>query len=170
MFPNTEYSKSDLKGIYLNKYVCCGWALNNNIIKQNCELQIVVLMVSPMEEFWPILPGPQKENYTKLYRGYKRLINTISEKLRKGDVLSLAYQHDLPVWYSEVGPMHEPGYALRVLGQMEGMEIFSPTNLDDLIQGLDTIGRVDLGNMVRAFESESCDTYIYIYTHTHIYI
>ena len=109
-----------------------------------------------MEEFWPILPGPQKENYTKLYRGYKRLINTISEKLRKGDVLSLAYQHDLPVWYSEVGPMHEPGYALRVMGQMEGMEIFSPTNLGDLIQGLDTIGRVDLGNMVRAFESESC--------------
>ena len=44
-----------------------------------------------MEEFWPILPGPQKENYTKLYRGYKRLINTISEKLRKGDVLVVAH-------------------------------------------------------------------------------
>ena len=104
------------------------------------------------ETFWPVPPGPEGHSKANLYRGYKRLINNISEKLHKGEVLSLAYQHDLPSWFVEIGPMHEPGYALRVLSQMEGRQVFSPTNLSGLSQSLDTIGRVDLANMIKMFE------------------
>ncbi len=104
------------------------------------------------ETFFPIPFGSEGHSRANLYRGYKRLINNISEKLHKGEVLSLAYQHDLPSWFVEIGPMHEPGYALRVLSQMEGRQVFSPTNLRGLSQSLDTIGRVDLVNMIKTFE------------------
>lgn len=109
------------------------------------------------DTFWPIPAGPEGTSRVELYRGYKKLINTISEKLRKGEVLSLAYQHDLPSWFVEVGPMHEPGYALRVLSQMEGRQIFSPTSLKELVQSLETIGRFDLGNIVKTFEEQHRD-------------
>ena len=104
------------------------------------------------DTFWPIPPGPEGNSRAELYREYKRLINNISEKLRKGEVLSLAYQHDLPAWLVEVGPMHEPGYALRVLSQMEGRQVFSPTNLRELAESFKTIGRVDLVNTLKLFE------------------
>lgn len=109
------------------------------------------------DTFWPIPAGSEGLLKVELYRGYKKLINIIAEKLRKGEVLSLAYQHDLPAWFVEVGPMHEPGYALRVLSQMEGRQIFSPTNLKELTQSLETIGRCDLGNMVKTFEDQHRD-------------
>ena len=106
------------------------------------------------EAFWPVAPGPEGQRRAELYRGYKRLVNCISEKLHKSEVLSLAYEHDLPAWFIEIGPMHEPGYALRVLSQMEGRQVFSPTNLTDLVQSLNGIGRIDLGNQVKAFQDQ----------------
>lgn len=107
------------------------------------------------ESFWPTLPNSQDQNYAVLYRGYKRLVNSIAEKLRKTEVLSLVYQYDLPMWYSEVGPLHEPGLALRVLSRMEGMQVFSPTRLSELAQSLEEIGRADLSETIRTFQSKN---------------
>ena len=107
------------------------------------------------ESFWPVVPvESHAQNFAELYRGYKKLINTISEKLRKQEVLSLVYQYDLPSWYSEIGPTFEPCYALRVLIQMESMQIFSPTSLAGLARALEDVGRSDLSNSIRTFESK----------------
>lgn len=112
------------------------------------------------ESFWPALPNSQDQNYAILYRGYKRLVNSIAEKLRKTEVLSLVYQYDLPMWYSEVGPLHEPGLALRVLSRMEGMQVFSPTRLSELAQSLKDIGRADLSETILTFQSKTKVTFI----------
>ena len=112
------------------------------------------------ESFWPVVPvAPQAHDFAQLYRGYKKLINNISEKLRKQEVLSLVYQYDLPSWYSEIGPTFEPCYALRVLIQMESMQIFSPTCLAGLARALEDVGRSDLSNSIRNFESKSMLAY-----------
>lgn len=110
----------------------------------------------PEDAFWPTSPGSKD---ARLYKDYKRLINTISEKLRRTEVLSLVYQHDLPMWFSEVGVVHEPGFALRVLSVMEGRKLISPANLDTLSQSLELIGRVDLKEKVQIFESKSAARY-----------
>ena len=112
------------------------------------------------ESFWPALPNSQDQNYAILYRGYKRLVNSIAEKLRKTEVLSLVYQYDLPMWYSEVGPLHEPGLALRVLSRMEGMQVFSPTRLSELAQSLEDIGRADLSEAILTFQSKTIVRFI----------
>lgn len=102
------------------------------------------------EAFWPGTNG----DHQQLYRGYKRLIYAISERLRRQEVLSLVYQYDLPTWYIEVGPTYEQGHALRVLAQMESMQIFSPTNLRELGQALEALGRADLAKTVGEFEGD----------------
>ena len=106
------------------------------------------------EAFWPGTNG----DHQQLYRGYKRLVNTISERLRRQEVLALVYQYDLPTWYIEVGPTYEQGHALRVLVQMESMQIFSPTNLGELAQALKDLGRADLARMISEFEGENEQT------------
>ena len=108
------------------------------------------MSIDSEEAFWPGTNG----DHQQLYRGYKRLVYSISERLRRQEVLSLVYQYDLPSWYIEVGPTYEPGHALRVLVQMESMQIFSPTSLRELAQALDGLGRADLAKMVKEFEGE----------------
>ena len=105
------------------------------------------------EDSWPVVPEAQNGSAI-LYKGYKRLITKIAEKLRKSEILNIAYEHDLPVWYSEVGAAHDPSYTLRVLSLMEGRQLFSPTNLRELSESLSNVGRVDLANMVNDFESK----------------
>lgn len=82
---------------------------------------------------------------------YRNLIGSIAQKLRKENAMRLAYVYDLPNWYYEVGPTHDPTSALGVLIALEGKGVFAPTNLSGLIKALQTIEREDLVHMVRDF-------------------
>jgi hypothetical protein len=106
------------------------------------------------ELFWPTFPASFDPLYAAVYKDYKKLINCIANKLRRSEVLAIVYQNDMPMWFSEVGPMKEPGYALRVLSQLEGKNEFSPTNLTPLAQLMEDIGRIDLKESVCNFESK----------------
>lgn len=85
------------------------------------------------------------------YFEYRNLVGSISEKLRKENALRLAYVYDLPNWYCEVGPTHDPTSALRILIALESKGVFAPNNLTGLTKALETIEREDLAQRVREF-------------------
>lgn len=91
------------------------------------------------------------------YFDYRKLLDTISTRLHKENALRLANLYELPSWYFEVGPSHDPSYALRVLIAMEGKGVFAPDNLKGLADALKTIQREDLCSTVKEFISKySC--------------
>jgi hypothetical protein len=85
------------------------------------------------------------------YFEYRNLVSSISVKLRKENALRLAYVYELPEWCYEVGPTHDPTWALRILMALEGKGVFAPTNLSGLTKALETIEREDLAQIVREF-------------------
>ena len=105
------------------------------------------------------LPGQQREDNpiaSDVYESspffeYRKLVGSISQKLRKENALQLAYVYDLPNWYYEVGPTHDPTSALRILMALEGKGIFAPNNLAGLTGALEAIERKDLAQLVRDF-------------------
>jgi hypothetical protein len=76
------------------------------------------------------------------------LVSSISVKLRKENALRLAHLYELPEWYYEVGPTHDPTSALRILVALEGKGVFAPNNLAGLTKALETIEREDLAQIV----------------------
>ena len=85
------------------------------------------------------------------YFKYRKLIDSIAQRLLKENALRLAYLYDLPNWYHEVGPTHDPTSALRILAALEGKGLFAPNKLTGLAEALDTIEREDLAKLVRDF-------------------
>lgn len=98
----------------------------------------------------------REEDTTDMYASnpyfkYRNLVGSISEKLRKENALRLAYVYDLPNWYHEVGPTHDPSSALRILTALESKGVFAPNKLSGLTKALETVEREDLAQMVRDF-------------------
>ena len=98
----------------------------------------------------------QEEDATDMYANnpyfkYRNLVGSISEKLRRENALRLAYVYDLPNWYHEVGPTHDPTSALRILTALESKGVFSPNKLSGLTKALEMVEREDLAQMVRDF-------------------
>ena len=85
------------------------------------------------------------------YFKYRNLVGSISVKLRKENALRLAYVYDLPNWYHEVGPTHDPTSALRILTALESKGVFAPNKLCGLTKALEAVEREDLAQMVRDF-------------------
>ncbi len=83
------------------------------------------------------------------YFDYRKLLDGISTRLHKENALRLANLYALPSWYFEIGPSHDPSYALRVLIAMEGKGVFAPDNLRGLTEALKTIQREDLCTTVK---------------------
>ena len=97
-----------------------------------------------------------KDDPTEMYGSspyfkYRKLVDSISQKLLKENALRLAYLYDLPNWYHEVGPTHDPTSALRILAALEGKGVFTPNNLAGLTEALEIIEREDLAKLVREF-------------------
>ena len=86
----------------------------------------------------------REEDTTDMYASnpyfkYRNLVGSISEKLRKENALRLAYVYDLPNWYHEVGPTHDPTSALRILTALESKGVFAPNKLSGLTKALETV-------------------------------
>ena len=88
-----------------------------------------------------------------LYRGYRRLVSSVAEQMRKENALSLAYTYELPSWYYDSRD-HDHSYALRVLMALEGKGIYCPENLVGLAEALESVQREDLGKSVREFSGK----------------
>lgn len=95
--------------------------------------------------------GPTEVYGSSPYFKYRKLVDSISQKLLKENALRLAYLYDLPNWYHEVGPTHDPTSALRILAALEGKGVFTPNNLAGLTEALETVEREDLAKLVREF-------------------
>ena len=94
------------------------------------------------------------DSFCNPYFDYRKLLDVISTRLHKENALRLANLYALPSWYFEIGPSHDPSYALRVLIAMEGKGVFAPDNLKGLNEALKTIEREDLCTTVKDFISK----------------
>ncbi len=88
------------------------------------------------------------------YFEYRKLLDDISQKLLKENALRLASLYELPSWYFEIGPSHDPSYALRVMIALEGKGVYSPSSCAGLTAALKHIEREDLCSIVKEFISK----------------
>ena len=98
---------------------------------------------------------PQETKDTNIrFLGYRKLVGSISDHLRRENALKLAYLFDLPEWYYEVGDTYDGIFALKVLMALEAKGVYSPENLHGLREALTAISREDCARRVDDYLSK----------------
>ena len=105
------------------------------------------------------LPPETKETNIR-FLGYRKLVGSISDHLRRENALKLAYLFDLPEWYYEIGDTYDGIFALKVLMALEAKGVYSPENLHGLREALKAINREDCVRRVDDYLSKCVQKFL----------